>query len=482
MAYQYLQIREQILEEALRSGAEQMPSESEICARFHVSRTTAIKALNSLADDQLVRREAGRGTFLIRSRVRTRVHFLVNQHVHELIAFAQSAAALFEKTHPYAEVRVHPVDSTVWVQAIFSTPGARVICSSHVGFLSAQNLLMPLQEMEGFQETVNAIRVETIEWRRDRQGALVCDALPFFQAPEVLAYNRRYAEQLGLAADRGPRTWHEVREWAARARKLRRGGKPVLGCHLKRDNVLPLSYYLTHAGGRHFIREQNGAVGFDFASGAAWFEFFRGLHADGLMPLYPSEEPDPILFSRSLISLFVSTWIGPQMREHGTDDPIGLCPIPTPGGSGASFAHVNKAELALVRDLESSAKEKAAAWDFLRFLVQDPGAQRLIVEHFSSLAVNREVYAEQQADARFLPFIQALATGRTRCDHPVEHHLMRVLYKYFYAAVFDGQPCAEAAAKAEEICRLHLELTAPDWARTSGFQPDPQNGRPRASR
>jgi DNA-binding transcriptional regulator YhcF (GntR family) len=463
MAYQYLRIRQQVLDEAVRSGAELLPSESEICQRFQVSRTTAIKALNSLAHDQLVRREAGRGTFLIRSRVRTRVHFLISQHVHELVAFAQAVAERFEQSHPYAEVRVHPVDSSDWVHAIFSTPGVRVLCSSHVGFLSVQNLLTPLQDQEGFQETVNAIRGETVEWRRDRRGALICDALPLFLTPEVLAYNRRYAEQLGLPADRGPRSWAEIREWAARARKLRRGGKPVLGCHLKRDNVLPLSYYLTHAGGRPFIREQEGKVGFDFVSGAAWFEFFRALHADGLMPLYPTEKPDPILFSRSLLSLFVTTGIMPQMREFRTEDPLALCPIPAPEGTGASFAHVGKAELALVRELTSTDKEKAAAWDFMRFLVRDPGAQRLIVEHFSCLAVNREVHAEQQADARFVPFIQALATGRTRCDHPVQHYLMRVLYKYFYAAVFDGQPCAEAAAKADEICRLHLELTAPDW-------------------
>jgi hypothetical protein len=100
----------------------------------------------------------------------------------------------------------------------------------------------------------------------------------------------------------------------------------------------------------------------------------------------------------------------------------------------------------------------------MRFLSANPDAQRLIVKHFSSLAVNREVHAEQQADARYQPFTQALATGCTRCDHPVQHYIMRVIYKYFYASVLEGQSPAEAAAKVEEVCRLHLELTAPDWA------------------
>ncbi|MCP3959774.1 MAG: GntR family transcriptional regulator [bacterium] len=56
-------LREQILSGAYTVG-DQLPTEAELVADYGVSRITVRQALKTLEDEQLIRREAGRGTFV----------------------------------------------------------------------------------------------------------------------------------------------------------------------------------------------------------------------------------------------------------------------------------------------------------------------------------------------------------------------------------------------------------------------------------
>jgi ABC-type glycerol-3-phosphate transport system substrate-binding protein len=456
--YKYRDIRDRVLAAAMNAPNDLLPSEHEICRQYRVSRTTAMKALNSLADDHLARREVGRGTYLNRRRVRTVVHLLVNGSVEEIMTFARDAARAFNARHPSIEMRPHGIHTSHWIREITSLPGEKVIIASHVGFLSAMGLLEPLDSLDGFSDVTAKMVSDQIVLRKDTTGTLHCDALPFLRTADVLAYNPAIAEELGLDAANGPKDWNDMADWAQRAHEVTRHGGPVMGAPIKRNNLLPMSYLYQLQDGKPMLVDNDGQVSFPFTNGVRWLRYFRDLHRSGAMPVYTNERPDPILFGNALLSPWANTWINPQQERYHTAEPLMIRALPRPRDNAPCCAQIGGDQVAIVRNISAGSRELGAAWECARYLVADPEPQRLLVSQFGGISPQREVFAEQQRDERYRPFIEALSTGVLRSDHPLQHPIMRILYKYFYAAVLGDMPCEQAAAKISEACALQIEI------------------------
>jgi DNA-binding transcriptional regulator YhcF (GntR family) len=458
MTHKYLQVREQVIAAAKTVPGQRVPSEHEICRTYGVSRTTAIKALNSLAADRLVRREVGRGTFLVRRRVNTALQLLVNRHDRTFQQAASRLAAAFAAANPDIDLRLEAVDSTQWTREIITRPGMKVICTSHTGYHSASGVLRPLHDLPGFEALCRGLLAPFVAWRTDAAGGRLCDALPLMLTPDALLINRSLAEELGLDADRGPADWSELADWAAMARRAQRHGQAAMGAVIAPGHRLPLSYLHTGNGCRHVLHSDGAMVVFDSAPIEAWLALFHGLHHSGAMPLHPADSVDPVLLGNALFSPWGSTSAIGLQRDLGGGDRIAVRPIPPVRAGQRSCSEIGGLEVAMVQNLACTAAELDAAWRLVRFLVGDPSAQRTMIEAFSCLSILRELHVEQCADPRFAPFAALLEGGVRRSDHPLQHQVMRIVRTYFHRCVLGDLPVVRAAERIAEACQLQLEI------------------------
>ena len=102
-------LKEQILTGALAPG-DQLPTEAKLVDAYRVSRITVRQALKILAEERLIRREAGRGTFVLENRGLPEAYRL-NGSMADLVAMEKGTE---EKLLDRREVEVEPKDQRVF--------------------------------------------------------------------------------------------------------------------------------------------------------------------------------------------------------------------------------------------------------------------------------------------------------------------------------------------------------------------------------
>jgi len=111
-------------------------SEREICEKFGVSRTTAIRVLNELQKENFVRREKGRGNILISSdekKVTNTVCLMLRTERHFYAPFLHQLLRYFELTHyqllifPFGPFSEKKTLQKKWEMVLKARPGAYVI-------------------------------------------------------------------------------------------------------------------------------------------------------------------------------------------------------------------------------------------------------------------------------------------------------------------------------------------------------------------
>lgn len=466
----YLMVRDAVYQEAVRGASSQLPSEREICQRYAVSRITARKALDSLAEEGLALREVGRGTFLTGGRGRTALTVYICNAPDEFGRFFAKEAELFCQSHPGVCIKV---EVTQALQAVKQTmqAGGGVLGTSHFGYLRNMGVLEPLEQREGFPEAVSTIYGNWTEWSPGAHGRKHCFSLPLMVAPEVFAFNRTYAAELGLSP-RGPGSWQEVLDWGRAARTL--ASRQIIPTTMTRRGQLPLSYYLSASGGRYMLGADADDLEFSFEAGEEWLEFFRTLVREVRPQIVQGRERAPqvrerssLVRGRSLFAYEAGPWVMLQSQLEQTQEQMGVCGIPPVRAGQPYFASVSKWGLGLLRGADEAVAR--AGWAFIAHCCATVAAQSRLLEHFSCFSVNRELFLRQQADPVWFPYAQALTGGRLRNDHPLQHLIMGYLREEFDAVLFRDRPVREAAQAVRQFARGLLDVYAAEPERYSGL-------------
>jgi GntR family transcriptional regulator len=223
----YEQLRE-ILDAAIRSGklavGDQLPSEAQLCDHYDVSRTVVRQALNELANEGLIVRYKGKGSFVAPPKV--------DEHL------AQSLTGLAEEVRARGEQLTNKI-RTFEVQA----PSAHV----------AEMLKLGIEDSVIHLERVRSINGEP--W------VLTSTYLPHEHCASLLELDMRHRSlyvtlerELGLVLDHGHRTIEAALATAEQARLLGiAAGDPVLllkSLAFLADGT-PIEYFLAwHRGDR----------------------------------------------------------------------------------------------------------------------------------------------------------------------------------------------------------------------------------------
>ena len=164
--------------ERIRSGelVGKLPAEQELARKCRVSPVTAAKALNILRDQGVVKRIAGRGTFVVHPEKRV-VRIMFSCY------FAEKLFSLLEKHYP--DVAVEKVNSMEEADA--------VILPTTMPFFPGEYFLPWPQERIDRLRSEGKLFPQIFEFHHAR-GAVW--GLPYLFSPNILFYNKKVMRQI----------------------------------------------------------------------------------------------------------------------------------------------------------------------------------------------------------------------------------------------------------------------------------------------
>lgn len=454
MSYKYAETAKKALELATGNGG-RFPSERTLCKICGVSRITAKKALNVLKEKGLADRQVGRGSFVPPGAPSPKISFFLVRATSsdEMREYFEREAKLFFGDAGASVVEFKSVPENV-VSELGADRRTKIVYWPYIGCLSHLGAFTPLDGMPGFYDVCERIESSHCEWQKGLDGKARCYALPLHFGTDVFAFNRRLAKRLGLDADSGPQDWGEILDWARVCSKDGRTA-PTKDQSLFRHS-LPNSYYLTASKGRDFLEDGPAGPRFDFSAGAGWLSFFKELHSIQGNFSMSAPDADPILRGKTLFTCEAGLWILSQSKGSRLEGDIKTRPIPPMEKGGASFSRIWRHCVGLGAGGDEGSS--LLAWSFIRHLLCDAGAQRRLVESFSSIAANKTVLGEQSSIHEWSPFIAAFHSGLAFSSHPARFGVNALIRKCYSECVNGPADPASAAAKAQEFGGLLMDI------------------------
>lgn len=455
--FKYKIVMEQVLQEAKKTNNFRLPSEREISKQYNVSRNTSRNALRLLHDMDVVTREVGRGTYLISSKVKRQLCLIIPPVTEDLKAHFKNEVALFTGKNPQFDIKIAQVDKSEFMSFAKSEPRTKIVFGSHFGYLSSIKMLSPLNKIPGFYDSLSQVNSQFIRWHSNGDKKSYCYSFPLFANVDVMGFNQEYAEQLGLDAEVGPQSFDEILEWLRVVDEKRMEVNFKGGMVSKAHPMLPDTFYANLNKGLYFLQIKDGKPSFDFSAGKEWLSFFRKIYSFNNSYRPERLEMSPLARGKILLDYKVGTWVISQQKQFG-NLPLKICSVPPVKKSGESFSRISTRSFGLVEDGTLDDDYRKAAWELISFLCCDVESQERLINNFSGIAINQEVFQKQTRDSVWFPFIKNLSSGFMISDHHLMQEVRTVMVKYFYQAVWGMLSVDEAVEKIEEMCQLLIQV------------------------
>ncbi|MDD5599412.1 MAG: extracellular solute-binding protein [Victivallaceae bacterium] len=465
----------------LKKG-DRLPSERELAEEFGVSRITVVGALRELAEEGVIRKRRGNGSFIdieslaedyddifshITGKAAVEITFGILNHSPQYEQMMKTLAGLFQLENPGIKVKVINLfpaadpNNDIYLIKIGSGEVPTVGEFFFHADYAAIDALMPLENMPGFRELAESLRPQCIYETADAGGTRHVHALVSKTNTCVVLVNSTLLREAGIEPDIEIPDWGTLEAWTEIMGDFTGKHKPgyygifpeiPIGWHGIVGNLPYLwadtrNFSNSIAGFIEVLQNQNCVKGLDFLARL----FAKGNPYTGTNGL------DIFAVGHCGILLSGTSWILTLRRLLADKFDMKAFPIPWPDKNTRISSVLGNYCFGIFRSAVNSDLELDAAWKWIKFLFRKK-QQFAITADFTLPALKNTPCLLTQYENEICPvLIEAESSSIPQFDFKD----LRTVYKIFgsemksrlYGKISSEQCVADTIT---QIKRLHL--------------------------
>ncbi|KGX86237.1 ABC transporter substrate-binding protein [Pontibacillus litoralis] len=237
-------------------------------------------------------------------------------------------------------------------------------------------------------------------------------SMPFNSSTPVLIYNKDAFAEVGLEADKPPRTFNEIKEAAEKLTK--KDGENVERAGFSMLNNGWFFEQLVYTQGGYYVDQENGRSGeptkatFNGEEGQRVFNWLNEMNEAGTYGNFGSNWDDiRAAFQAEKTAMYLDSSAGVRGIVDNAPFEVGVAYIPHPDEVDPQGVAIGGASLWMSSGIEKA--EQEAAWEFMKYL-QTPEVQAKWHVETGYFAINPTAYDEQIVQKEYEKYPQLKVT------------------------------------------------------------------------
>ena len=481
---------QQELQNRIRSGVyppgSRLPSEAQMCKEFHVSTITVRHALEQLVQNGEIFKKNGAGSYVCQSPVFSSNDIFPLKHIpatyritmgllnpsptEELLY--KTLAGLFHSENPEMAVDIinlsypaSPYNDT-WLELIARNNLPSCGSFYHYGMYVQDNALLPLEEMEGFQQLCDRLHPHAVRRIADSSGRKSVYAIAHTMSTKVIVVNTDILAAAGIKDPESLPDWDTLYEWTAAIAEYRKKMNWVriypfsFGIPSGVGNIVGLLPFLWQG-----IRDED----FDSSSMECFKSVFdskqclNGLRfLKKLISFTPAEERvvSPSRFNIGDVGISLQfPHIHLILKDFMQEViPMGFFAVPPEKKNGCFRNFYGDSNYGIFRNGIHSEKEKEATWAWICFLFEKQQQYMLSSSMAFPTLKNGESFIERKYPRFGQMMRETLEHARKQFDFPGVRKCSAVVgseLRYFFLSdTVSAQQCVRSIQKKLQDIRI----------------------------